>query len=82
MTHQTHGTSPSLILGCHDENKSERVRNMDSVQVSVKSKPLRGFCLLKRNDAPETMKEDGRKEDYPGDTACETQCNHILRQKQ
>ena len=37
-------------------------------QVSSKSKPTRGLCLLKRTDGPEAMKEDGHNED-PGNTA-------------
>ena len=43
----------------------KRTANIDNEQVSAKSKPVRGFCLLKRIDAPEAMKEDGRNEGRP-----------------
>ena len=38
-------------------------------QVFAKSKPVRGLCLRSRNHGPEAMKENGRNEDYPGNTA-------------
>ena len=43
--------------------------NIEDEPVSAKSKPVRGLCLLKRNDGPEAVKEDGRNEDYLGNTA-------------
>ena len=57
--------SPSSVPACLDENISKRAGNMVIEQVSAKSKPVRGLCLLKRNDAPEVAKEDGYNEDYP-----------------
>ena len=62
MTHQTHSSSPSLVLACLDENMSKRVGNIENEQVSAKSKPVRGLCQLK-------MKEDCRNQDHPGSTA-------------
>ena len=50
-------------------SKSQRAGNLDIEQVSAKSTPVRGFCLAKRNDGPEAMKEDGRNEDCPGNPA-------------
>ena len=50
-------------------SKSQRAGNLDIEQVSAKYKPVRGFCLAKRNDGPEAMKEDGRNEDCPGNPA-------------
>ena len=41
---------------------------MPNEQVSVKSKPLRGRCLLKRKDGSEAMKEGGRNEENVGKT--------------
>ena len=48
---------------------SKRAGNMDSGQVSAKSKPPRCLGLLKRNDGPKAMKEDGRNDNYAGNTA-------------
>ena len=48
---------------------SKRARNMDNEQVSAKSEPTRGFCPLTRNDGPDAMKENGRNEDWLGNTA-------------
>ena len=41
---------------------------MPDEELSAKFKQVQGLCLLKRNDAPEAMKEDGRKENCPGKT--------------
>ena len=58
---------------------SKRAGNIDNVQVSAKSKPVRDLCLLRRNDGPEAMKEDGRDEDYPGNRAWENPMQpHLL----
>ena len=48
---------------------SKHATNMDNEQASAKSEPVRCFCVLNRNDGPVSMKEDGRKEGCPGNTA-------------
>ena len=68
-TSNTHSSSFSLVPACFDENMSKRAGNTDNEQVSAKFRPVRGFCVLERNDGPEAMKEDGRKEDYTGNSA-------------
>ena len=60
MTHEAQSCRPSLFLACLDEDMSKGAGNDDTGQVSAKSKPVRGLCLLKRNDGPEAMKENGR----------------------
>ena len=50
------------------ENMSKRSREMPNEQVPAKSMPLRGLFFQKKN-APEAMKEHGRNEYYPSNTA-------------
>ena len=69
-THHTHSSSFYVALASYlVDNRSKRLGEMPSGQVSGRSKPLRGLWKLKRNDAPGTMKANGRKEDNPGNTA-------------
>ena len=49
-------------------------------EVSAKSRPLRGLCLLMRNDGSQTKKEGGRNDGNPGDTAWGDRCDHIPHQ--
>ena len=70
MTHQTHGSSPALVLTCLGENMS----TMNNEQVSAKSKPVRGLCLLKRNDGPEAINKRSQRRLFPPDRECSFCC--------
>ena len=54
-------------------SKSQQCRNVQETMTVRKYRrnlsQYETFCLLKRNDGPEAMKEDGRNEDFRGNTA-------------
>ena len=67
-THQNTSIGGGEMLNELVSAMSKRAGNNDNEHVSAKSKPARGLRLLKRNDAPEAMKDDGRNEDNPDNT--------------
>ena len=57
MTHQTHSCILLVVFAasCFDSNMSKRPGEIPDEPVSAKSKPIRGFCLMKRSDGSEAV---------------------------